>query len=88
MTPAQFNSFQPGRYTTYAGQFLLGFGTAGHIANEPDVNPNAVFKNSNVGGVLSVSFAFHDDHGYANNPIGALIHFFMDVLGHNSRKPC
>lgn len=88
LTAAQFNSFQPGRYSSYGGQFLLGFGMAGHIANEPGVNPGAVFNSSNIGGNLSVSFAFHDDHGYANNPIGALIHFFTDVLGHNSRKPC
>ena len=82
---AQFNSFQPERYTPYGGQFLPGFDMAGY---ETDVNPNTVFRNSNVGGVLSVSFAFHDNHGYANNPIGALIHFLVDVLGHNSRKPC
>jgi RHS repeat-associated protein len=88
LTAAQFNSFQPGRYSTYGGQFLLGFGMAGHIANEPGVNAGAVFSNSNIGGNLSVHFAFHDDHGYANNPFGALIHFFTDVLGHNSRKPC
>ena len=55
LTLAQFNSFQPGRYSTYGGQFLLGFGMAGHIANEPGVNPGAVFNSSNVGGVLSVS---------------------------------
>jgi hypothetical protein len=88
LTAGQFNSFQPGRYTSYGGQFLLGFGMAGHIANEPGVNPGAVFNSSNIGGNLSVSFAFHDDHGYANNPFGALIHFFTDVLGHNSRKQC
>jgi len=34
LTAAQFNSFQPGRYSSYGGQFLLGFGMAGHIANE------------------------------------------------------
>jgi hypothetical protein len=88
LTAGQFNSFQPGRYSSYGGQFLLGFGMAGHIANEPGVNAGAVFGNSNIGGNLSVHFAFHDDHGYANNPLGALIHFFTDVLGHNSRKPC
>ncbi len=88
LTAAQFNSFQPGRYTTYGGQFLFGFGLVGHIANEPGVNPGAVFSNSNMGGTLSVHFAFHDDNGYANNPLGALMHFFDDVLGHNSRPPC
>lgn len=88
LTAAQFNSFQPGRYTNYGGQFLLGFGLAGHIGDEPRVNPGAVFSNQNIGGNLSVHFAFHDDHGFANNPLGALLHLFTDVLGHNSRKPC
>jgi hypothetical protein len=41
-----------------------------------------------VGGNLSVQFAFHDDHGYANNPLGALIQWVTDVLGHNKRQPC
>jgi hypothetical protein len=88
LSAAQFNSFPPGRYSTYGGQFLLGFGMAGHIANEPGVNAGAVFSNSNIGVNLSVHFAFRDDHGYANNPLGALIHFFTDVLGHNSRRQC
>ena len=57
LTPAQFNSFQPGRYTNYGGQWLLGFGMAGHMANEPGVNPGAVFNSSNIGGNLSVTFA-------------------------------
>jgi hypothetical protein len=28
LTAGQFNSFQPGRYSSYGGQFLLGFGMA------------------------------------------------------------
>jgi hypothetical protein len=88
LTPAQFNSFQPGRYSTYNGQFLFGFGLAGHIANEPAVNTRAVFSKSNIGGNLSVHFAYHDDRGYANNPLGLLIHLFTVAWGHNSRKPC
>jgi RHS repeat-associated protein len=88
LTPAQFNAIQPGRYTTYAGQWFLAFGLAGHVANEAGVNPAAVFSNSNVGGVLSVHFAFHDDSAYANNPWGALMHWYIDVLHHNTRNPC
>ncbi|HEU5413491.1 MAG TPA: RHS repeat-associated core domain-containing protein [Candidatus Angelobacter sp.] len=89
LTAAQFNKIQQGRYTTSRWQYLIGVGLAGHIADETNLGfPQSAFQSSNIGGNLSVSFAFHDDHGYANNPIGALIHFFTDFLGHNSRKPC
>ncbi len=89
LTSAQFNNIQLGRYTTSGWQYFTGAGLAGHIADETNLGfAQSVFQSSNIGGNLSVSFAFHDDHGYANNPIGALIHFLTDVLGHNSRKPC
>ena len=88
LTASQFNSIQLGRYTTYSGQWLIGYGLAGHVANEPSVDPRAVFSNSNIGGNLSVHFAYHDDHGYAYNPFGALLHLFLDVLSHNSRNQC
>ncbi len=89
LTAGQFNNIQLGRYTTSGLQYFTGAGLAGHIADETNLGfAQSAFQSSNVGGNLSVSFAFHDDHGYANNPIGALIHFFTDVLGHNTRKPC
>ena len=86
---AQFNGIQQGRYTTSGWQYLTGTGLACHIADETNLRfAQSAFQSSNVGGNLSVSFAFHDDHGYANNPFGVLIHFFTDVLGHDSRKQC
>ena len=89
LTATQFNNIQLGRYTTSGWQYLTGAGLAGHIADETNLGfAQSAFQSSNIDGNYSVSFAFHDDHGYANNPIGALIHFFTDVLGHNSRKPC
>jgi hypothetical protein len=89
LTPAQFNNIQQGRYMTYGMQWLTGVGLAGHVADETYLGfPQSAFQSSNVGGNLSVQFAFHDDHGYAYNPIGALIHWITDVLGHNTRKPC
>jgi RHS repeat-associated protein len=89
LTAGQFNNIQLGRYTTSDLQYFTGAGLAGHIADETNLGfAQSAFQSSNIGGNLSVSFAFHDDHGYANNPIGALIHFFTDVLGHNTRKPC
>jgi hypothetical protein len=67
----------------------IKLGLAGHIADETSLGfPQSAFQSSNIGGNLSVSFAFHDDHGYAYNPIGFLIHWITDVLGHNTRKPC
>ena len=89
LTAAQFNNIQQGRYTTSGWQYLTGVGLAGHIADETNLGfAQSAFQSSNIGGNYSVSFAFHDDHGYANNPIGALIHWITDVLGHNTRKPC
>ena len=89
LTSAQFNNIQQGRYTTSGWQYLTGVGLAGHIADETNLGfAQSAFQSSNIGGNLSVSFAFHDDNGYANNPIGALIHWITDVLGHNTRKPC
>ena len=89
LTSTQFNNIQQGRYTTSGWQYLTGFGLAGHVADETSLGfAQSAFMNSNVGGNLSVQFAFHDDHGFANNPFGFLQHLFTDVFGHNSRKPC
>lgn len=70
LTSAQFNNIQQSRYTTSGWQYFTGVGLAGHIADETNLGfaPSA-FQSSNIGGNYSVSFAFHDDHGYANNPI-------------------
>jgi hypothetical protein len=39
------------------------------------------FTNSNVGGAYSVSFTAHVDSAWADNPIGFLLHLFIDVFG-------
>lgn len=89
LTPTQFNSIQQGRYSTYGMQWLFGGGLSGHVADETNLGfPQSAFLSSNMGGNLSVQFAFHDDHGFAYNPIGAFIHWLTDVLGHNRRQPC
>lgn len=44
--------------------------------------------NSNIGGMYSATFTAHIDSAWADNPVDALLHLFIDVLGHNSRNPC
>jgi hypothetical protein len=46
------------------------------------------FSNSNIGGMYSVNFTAHIDSAWADNPIGFLLHLFLDVFGAKSRKPC
>ncbi len=91
LTAAQFNAVQPGRYAPpgFFG-FITGYGTSLHIVGGPSGDdPNVLpFNNQNIGGPYSVSFTAHLDSAWADNPIGALLHFIIDVLGHNSRKPC
>jgi RHS repeat-associated protein len=91
LTPAQFNSIQPGRYAPsgFWGA-LTGYGPSLHVVAAPSgLDPNAMtFTNSNVGGAYSVSFTAHIDSAWADNPIGFLLHLFIDVFGSKSRKPC
>ncbi|MGA2988458.1 MAG: hypothetical protein ABSG32_32215, partial [Terriglobia bacterium] len=61
-----------------------------HVVAAPsglDLN-TLTFSNSNVGGVYSASFTAHIDSAWADNPIGALLHWFIDILGAKSRNPC
>jgi len=91
LSPAQFNVIQPGRYAPPGVLgFLTGYGPSLHVVAEPTpLDPTAlVFSNSNIGGEYSVSFTAHIDSAWANNPIGALSHLIVDVLGHKSRNPC
>jgi len=70
-------------------QWLTGIGLAGHIADETNLGfPESAFQSSNIGGYLSVQFAFYDDNGYANNPIGAVIHCITNVLDLDTRQSC
>lgn len=91
LTPTQFNAIQPGRYAPsgFWGA-LTGYGPSLHVVASPSgLDPNApMFANSNVGGAYSVSFTAHIDSAWGNNPIGFILHLFIDVFGSKSRKPC
>lgn len=91
LSPEQFNAIQPGRYAPSGiFGFLTGFGPSLHVTSGPSgLDPTAqAFGNSNVGGMLSASFTAHIDSAWANNPIGAILHWFIDVLGKNTRNNC
>jgi phospholipase D-like protein/type III restriction/modification enzyme restriction subunit len=38
--------------------------------------------------LVSATFTAHIDSAWADNLVGALLHLFIDVFGHNSRNPC
>jgi RHS repeat-associated protein len=87
LTASQFNAVQPGRFTSFTGM-LTGLEPSLHVGPSP-LDPTAgSFQSSNVGGFLSLDFTAHTDSGFLFNPIGALRHLFIDVLGHKSRNPC
>ena len=91
LTAAQFNAIQPGRYAPSGFWGLLtGYGPSLHVVAGPSsLDPTAMqFANSNVGGNLSASFTAHIDSAWANNPIGAALHWKIDVHGHSTRNPC
>jgi len=93
LTANQFNAIQPNTHfpmsTTAA---VLGWGSTLHIAGtgtfQHFFDPGAQFSSSNVGGQLSVSFTAHLDSANGGNPLGAIMHFFRDVLFHKHRNPC
>lgn len=87
LTASEFNAIQPGRYTNAVG-YLTGFGPSLHITGPGLFDPQGVFSSTNVGGDLSVTFTAHIDSAFAYNPLGLLLHLFIDVLGHGSRSPC
>lgn len=76
----EFNHIQTGRYPVHWWSYLLGVGPALHIAGPDIFDKQAVFRNSNIGGVTSVLFTAHSDDGFAYNPIGLVVHFLDDVL--------
>ncbi len=88
---AQFNGLQTGRYASGFLNAITGVGPSLHIAGYSAVNdPNAIFNNSNIGGMTSVTFTAHTDSAFANNPFGALLHYILDVSQHGKakRNPC
>jgi hypothetical protein len=91
LTATQFNAIQTGRYAPSGfWGVLTGYGPSLHVVAAPsglDLN-TLTFSNSNVGGVYSASFTAHIDSAWADNPIGPLLHWFIDILGAKSRNPC
>jgi hypothetical protein len=73
-----------------AGPTDFGYGPSLHVVAGPSsLDSTALaFTNSNFGGTYSASFTAHIDSAWASNPIGALLHLIIDVLGHNTRNPC
>jgi RHS repeat-associated protein len=88
LPPSQFNAIQPGRSPSNFLGAITGYGPSLHITGQAPLDPTAVFNNSNDGGATSVTFTAHIDSAWADNPIGALLHFFIDVLGSKTRNPC
>jgi hypothetical protein len=92
LSAAQFNAIQSGRYAPPGVfGFLTGYGASLHVVAGPSgLDPSAnMFGSSNIGGMYSVGFTAHFDSAWANNPLGALLHYLIDVRGHGAhRQPC
>jgi len=91
LTPTQFNAIQAGRYAPPGLLGVLtGYGPSLHVVGGPSgLDPNALtFTNSNIGSVYSDTFTVHIDSAWADNPIGAILHGIIDVLGSSTRPSC
>ena len=91
LTPPQFNEIQPGRYAPPGLLGVLtGYGPSLHVVGGPSgLDQNVLpFTNSNIGGVYSDTFTAHIDSAWAYNPIGAVLHGIIDVLGSSTRPSC
>jgi RHS repeat-associated protein len=91
LTPTQFNAIQAGRYAPSGfWGFITGYGPSLHVVAGPSgLDPTALqFSNINNGGMLSAVFTAHIDSAWASNPIGAILHYFIDVRGAATRNPC
>jgi hypothetical protein len=88
---SQFNGLQTGRYASGFVNLITGVGPSLHVTGYDPVNdPNAMFNNSNIGGATSVTFTAHTDSAFAYNPLGAILHYILDVSKHGkaTRDPC
>jgi hypothetical protein len=86
----QFNAIVPGRYPLSPVTWLFGYGPTLHVVGGPGfLDPFATsFSKGNVAGVTSVLFTAHVDSAFAYNPVGALLHLAIDVVGYKTRNPC
>jgi hypothetical protein len=81
--PGQFAGIHAGRYAPggFIG-FVTGYGPSLHVVSAPtSLDPTAL-------NFSQTSFTAHIDSAWANNPIGALLHWIIDVLGAKTRNPC
>jgi hypothetical protein len=95
---AQFNAVQQTRYLpgTFMGD-ITGAGPSLHLPAGPgngsptQDSPNTIpFAKTNVGGTTTVSISAHIDSALSDaaHPIGAAIHYAVDVAGAATRNPC
>jgi len=82
---AQLASVSKGRYAPRRfGIFglLIGYGPSLHIVSRPSfLDPHALRFSKTL-------FTAHLDSAWAYTPVGAILHFAIDVLRPNSRNPC
>jgi hypothetical protein len=78
---SQFSQVGLGRYPLNWFSNLIGYGPTLHIVGSGPLDPKAVWDPTN--GI----FTAHLDSAFAYNPIGALLHLLIDVLG-IGRTPC
>lgn len=92
LLPGQFNAIQSGRFApSGVFGFITGYGSSLHVVAGPNgLDPSAnLFGTSNIGGMYSAGFTAHFDSAFAYNPLGALLHYLIDVRGHGAhRQPC
>ena len=90
VTAAQFDAINPGRYSPTLLTTLTGLGPSLHVPSGPSpIDLNATqFEKSGSGGLYSVSFTAHLDSDFAWNPVGAVAHYYTDVLGSATRNYC
>jgi len=84
-TAEQFATVSTGRYAPRRPFFLalvIGYGPSLHIVRRPTWLDRTALRFS------STAFTAHIDSAWADTPIGALLHFAIDVLRPKARNPC
>ena len=84
-TAQQFASVSTGRYAPRRPLLLalvIGYGPSLHIVARPTWLDRTALRFSRT------AFTAHIDSAWADTPIGALLHFAIDVLRPKARNPC
>ena len=84
LSSSQYSAIQSGRYSGTLGN-LTGFQSSLHVEGSGFGRSN---NPTNPNGQYNATFQAHIDSFHAYNPIGAIGHFIVDVLGKNTRDPC